>query len=66
MVLRRYAAYPIHCPHKRTLAAASKLTTAPIEIPQSTTLTRRNHSKRSSGHPITAYYSFIDLETMKD
>jgi len=70
MVLRRYAAYPLPAlTDIGPAVAASKHTTAPINH---TRPSRRKHSpdgtmhfNRNSGHPITAYYSFIDLGRMK-
>jgi len=35
-----------------------------VTTDNSDAFTRWRHPKRSSGHPVTAYYSFIDLERM--
>jgi len=69
VVLRRYAAYPLPAlTDTGPASAASKRTTAPIKH---TKPSPRKHSpdgstpKGGGGHPITAYYSFIDLKRMK-
>ena len=69
VVLRRYAAYPLPALTDIGLeAAASKHTTVPINHTRpspSSAFVRCHHFNRNSGHPITAYYSFIDPERMK-
>jgi len=68
VVLLRYTTYPLPAlTDIGPAAAARKHTTAPINHarPSPQAFTRRRYPERGIGHPITAYYSPIDLERIK-